>query len=154
MKWYEVKDGDPRAVAIYRRHYSAKKTNHGQRIDYCRYGFSGKGESMILLTQDCGALFGWRFVKGEGANCFVFRREFGVLASDLIKEANQLAYDRWGNVRLYTYVDPKEVKGDGLCFKKAGYKKLPGRTKKNKLICLEIKPSAFLQQGGGREEGT
>ena len=128
--WYAIKDGDPRAVALYRRHYSATLTNHGMPIDHCRYGFSGQGESLILLTLDCRALFGWnksngRADKQEGVNCFVFRNEGGVLSSDLIREADLLAWQRWGDERHFTYVKPSAIKSTnpGYCFIKAGYRK-------------------------------
>jgi len=130
--WIEVKDGDPRAVALYSRHYSAR-----QGADWLRYGFSGKGESMVLLTLDCRALFGWRKVEGEGIQCFVFRNEGDILSSELIKEAMELAYQKWGKQRLYTYVNPRAVHGDGKCFKAAGWRKLSRRTKKQRLVELE-----------------
>jgi hypothetical protein len=131
--WIGVKDGDPRAVALYKRHYSAR-----QGADWLRYGFSGKGESMVLITADCKALFGWRKVEGEGVNCFVFRNEGDVLSSGLISEAMALAWQRWPDERLYTYVNPRIVQGDGKCFKAAGWTKLRGRTQKLRLITLEI----------------
>jgi len=133
--WIEVKDGDPRAVAIFRRHYTAR-----ENADYVRYGFSGKGESMVLMTKGCDALFCWRKVEGEGINCSVFRNEGGILSSELIKQAVELARVKWPNERFYTYVNLKEVKGDGACFKYAGWRKLPKRTKKNRLVELELAP--------------
>ena len=132
--WFAVRDGDPRAVALYRRHYSCR----GPKIDYVRYGFSGKGESMILLTLDCLALWCWRLVKNEGVYCSVFRNESNVLSSDLIKEADVLAWQRWDDTRHFTHVNPRVVKGDGKCFKMAGWHKLKSRTKKQRLIILEI----------------
>lgn len=132
--WYEVKDGDPRAVAIFHRHYSCKN----DKADHVRYGFSGKGASMVLLTQDCKALWCWRQVAGEGIQCSVFRNEGDMLSSDLIKYAVEMARTRWPYSRLYTYVDPKAVHGDGKCYKVAGWKKLPKRTKVHHLIELEL----------------
>lgn len=131
--WIQVKDGDPRASAIFKRHYTARRG-----VDYCRYGFSGKGESMILLTERCDALFCWRMVEGEGVVCSVFRNEGATLSSELIREAVDLAQQRWPGQRLYTYVNQRLVRGDGKCFKAAGWHKLAGRTKKLGLITLEI----------------
>jgi len=131
--WIEVRDGDARASAIFRRHYTARAG-----VDYCRYGFSGKGESMVLLTEQCDGLLCWRKVEGEGIVCSVFRNEGSVLSSELIKEAVQLASQRWRGQRLYTYVNARIVKGDGKCFKAAGFKKLRQRTKKLGLIELEL----------------
>jgi hypothetical protein len=139
MNWYEVKDGDPRAVALYRRHYSCRDP----KIDYVRYGFSGKGESMVLLTVDCKALWCWRRVVGEGIQCSVFRNEGNVLSSVLVTEACELAWKRWPNERLYTYVNSRIVKGDGKCFKVAGWHKLNKRTKKQRLIILEMNQSGL-----------
>lgn len=132
--WIEVKDGDPRAVTLYRRHYSCRNP----KTDYCRYGFSGKGESMVLLTLKCDALWCWRRVTKEGIYCSAFRNEGATLSSDLIKEADMLAWEHWAEDRHYTHVNPRQVKGDGKCFKAAGWHKLPGRTKKQSLITLEI----------------
>lgn len=132
--WLSVKDGDPRAVALYRRHYSCRDP----KIDYGRYGFSGKGESMVLLTIRCDALLCWRRVEGEGIYCSVFRNEGDILSSELVNEADLLAWQRWQEDRHFTHVNPVVVKGDGKCFKAAGWRKLKGRTKKQGLITLEI----------------
>jgi hypothetical protein len=132
--WLEVKDSDPRAVGLYRRHYSCRDP----KVDYCRYGFSGKGESMVLLTVDCRALWCWRLVKDEGVYCSVFRNEGDILSSELIKEADALAWGMWDIDRHFTHVNPRQVNSDGKCFKAAGWRKLKGRTKKLRLITLEI----------------
>jgi len=132
--WLPVLDGDPRAVSLYRHHYSCRNP----KIDYVRYGFSGKGESMILLNLECNALWCWRRVEGEGIYCSIFHNESDILSSDLIKEADYLAWERWDESRHFTHVNPKEVNGDGKCFKAAGWHKLKERTKKNNLIILEI----------------
>jgi hypothetical protein len=153
--WIEVPDGDPRAVGLYRRHYSAHKYNHGIPIDYVAKGFSGIGESMILLTSDGRALFGWRKQKisdaGQiGVNCFVFRLESKeYLASGLIKEADEMAWDRWPGERLYTYVNSKKIRSTnpGFCFLQAGWRRC-GLTKGG-LVILEIKPD---RKGVGRNE--
>ena len=141
MNWFEVKDGDPRAVGLFRRHYSCKNS----KADHLRYGFSGQGESMILLTQDCRALFGWRKQKisddgQKGTNCFIFRNEGSVLSSELIKEAVDLARARWGiKERLYTYVNSHKIRSTnaGTCFIKAGWKRLKERSKGG-LTILEL----------------
>ncbi len=132
--WLSVLDGDPRAVALYRRHYSCRDP----KIDYVRYGFSGKGESAIYLTLDCSALWCWRKVVSEGIYCSVFHNEGNILSSQLVREADLLAWQRWEDRRHFTHVNPREVNGDGKCFKAAGWHKLKEHTKKNKLIILEI----------------
>ena len=142
MSWFGVKDGDPRAVVLFERHYSCR---NGKR-NHARYGFSGPGESMILLTQDCKALFGWRKQKvhddgQEGINCFIFRNEGDELSSQLIKEAVSLALARWGNERLFTYVDSHKIRSanPGACFLKAGWKRLKKQSKRG-LTILELTP--------------
>lgn len=92
-----------------------------------------------LLTADLKALFVWRkFISmdhQEGVNCAVFRNEGAGLASELIIEAQQIAWERWPGQRLYTYVNPKAVKSrnPGYCFIMAGWKKC-GVTKSGLLI--------------------
>ena len=120
MNWFGVLDGDARAVALYRRHYSCRDP----KIDYIRYGFSGKGESMVLLTIDCQALWCWRKVETEGIYCSVFHNEGSILSSDLVKEADVLAWQRWSDSRHFTHVNPRVVHGDGKCFKAAGWLKM------------------------------
>jgi hypothetical protein len=101
---------------------------------------------MVLLTQDARALFVWRkFIDDSGqsgVNCAVFRREDdgGIRASELIRSAMDFAWSRWPGERLYTYVDPKKVKGPnpGYCFIAAGWVSC-GRTKKG-LRVLEAWP--------------
>lgn len=97
---------------------------------------------MVLLTPHCDALFVWRKFESddgqEGVNCAVFRNESSQLSSDLILEAEKLAWDKWPNERLYTYVAPKKIRSTnpGYCFLKAGWRKC-GVTATHKLIILE-----------------
>ena len=141
--WIEVKDGDPRAVGLYERHYSCYKPKNGRKIDRVRYGFSGKGESMVLLIQDCRALFCWRLVKSEGVQCSVFRNEGSLLSSDLIKESCELAWQRWPGRRLYSYVNANKIKSSnpGYCFIRAGWQRC-GLTKGG-LVILEIEADDY-----------
>jgi hypothetical protein len=136
--WFGVKDGDARARALYERHYSCHHYQDGRR----RTIFVGPGEKMVLMTQNCDALFVWRKFRDDsgqqGINCAVFRNESNVLSSLLIGEAEQLAWNRWPGERLYTYVDPRKVKSrnPGYCFKVNGWRPC-GITKWNKLLILE-----------------
>jgi hypothetical protein len=136
--WIAVTDGDPRARALFHRHYSYRKYADGREPKL----FVGPGEKMVLMTVNCDALFIWRKFKSadgqEGVNCAVFRNESPLLASTLIYEAMRLAWGRWPGARLYTYVDGRKVRSStpGYCFKKAGWKAC-GITKYNKLIILE-----------------
>jgi hypothetical protein len=143
--WLTTKDGDPRAYALFKRHYSFHQYGDNRRlVGRNRRLFVGPGEKLVLLGYDCLALFVWRkFISTSfeaGVNCAVFRNESDRLSSILILEAEEHAWRRWPGQRLYTYVNGKQVGGDGLCFKKAGWKKLKRRTKVNGLIVLEKLP--------------
>lgn len=154
--WLPIKDGDPRAFALYRNHYSYKKYKDGRRKNTAyrnRHLICGPGEKTVLLTQNADALFVWRkFIDKSGQtgiNCAVFRNESNVLSSLLILEAEQLAWQRWPGERLYTYVNASKVKSPnaGYCFKMAGWSKC-GYTKSNKLVILE-KLAGRAASGGG-----
>lgn len=145
MNWYGASKFDPRVVTLYSHHYSARKGGKTVR-DWLRSGITPPGESITLLTPDASALFVWlkqreRDDGQEGVNCAVFRNEAPdcYLSSDLILEAEQLAWDRWPGERLFTYVDGKSVCGDGVCFKRAGWRKLKKRSAGG-LIILEKRP--------------
>lgn len=138
--WVDVRDGNPTAMAIFKRHYTARKT---RRL----YQFVGPGEKMVLLTPDARALFVWRkFISdtGErGVNCAVFRNEGSSAgrSSDLILAAIEKAWARWPGERLYTYVDSLKVRhkrDPGRCFRRAGFRQC-GVTKGGLLI-LEALP--------------
>ena len=72
------------------------------------------GETMVLLSQCGRALFVWlkntieRYDHQTGVNCIVFRNEGAGLSSVLIREADELAWQRWPGERHFTYVDDLE----------------------------------------------
>lgn len=142
MNWYAVKDGEPMARDLFNRHYSRHFYKDGRRPKL----FVGPGQKMVLLTTDGLALFVWKkFVDAsgqQGVNCAIFRNESSALSSELILEAERLAWGKWPGERLYTYVNPKKVKSKnpGYCFKMAGWK-MCGVTKVNKLIIFEKLPA-------------
>lgn len=127
--WLATKDGDRAAYALYRRHYSAKK-NRRPKIRQ----FVGPGDKLVYVTSDYRALFVWRkFIDDSGQvglNCAVFRNESGILSSELILEAERLAWNIYPGIRLYTYVDQSEIEvikvhskpSPGFCFIKAGWR--------------------------------
>lgn len=138
--WYAVSDGDPRARALFKRHYSyIPYQDNRERIARTRK-FVGPGEVMVLITLNCDALFVWRkFIDDsgqEGINCAVFRNESDILSSELILEAEKLAQNRWPGERMYTYVNPEKVASSnpGYCFIKAGWNKCGITQKRNYLI--------------------
>ncbi len=145
--WIEVKDGDDRARALMCRHYSARHYTDGRK----RTLFVGPGEKMVLLTEDCAALFVWRkFIddaqpKQEGVNCAVFRNEGQLLSSELIREACEMAWQRWPGERLYTYVNSKKIKSTnpGYCFLRAGFKKCG--TTKGGLVSLQVETNSTIK---------
>src|SRR5215831_4930308 len=95
-RWLSVQRADPRAFALYRRHYSYKKNARWRQRG--NTNITGSGETMVLLLPSCDALFVWlkntveRLDGQAGINCAVFRNESGELSSDLIREADELAW--------------------------------------------------------------
>lgn len=146
--WLPVKDGDERAAALYRSHYSCHQYADGRRSRYGyrnRFLIVGPGEKMLLMTVNCDALFAWRkFIDDsgqQGINCAIFRNESPFQSSAMILEAEQLAWSRWPGERFYTYVDSSRIRSTnpGWCFQMAGWRKC-GRTKSRNLVILEKLP--------------
>lgn len=141
--WFRVSKADPRVVALYSRHYSSKK-NGKTPADWLNSGITPPGESVTYLTLDGRALFVWlkqeyRDDGQEGVMNAVFRNESDILSSKLILEAEKIAWQHWPGERLYTYVNTIAVRGDGKCFKAAGWRKC-GRTAEHNLLILEKLP--------------
>jgi hypothetical protein len=144
--WRYVPDGYPPAARMYRRHYSCYQYKDNRRDDpnYAnRNLILGPGEKMLLMTPKDNALFGWRkFIDDSGqtgVNCAIFRNESEHLASWLIEQAVQLAWQRWPGERLYTSVNQHAVKSanPGYCYKKAGWSSC-GKTKSKGLLIFEL----------------
>lgn len=145
--WLSVKDGDPRALALYRKHYSSSK---GQVNSSAQMRFAGQGEHKVLLTEASDALFVWRLQQHRlddqrGVECSVFRNESQILSSELIREADEIAWRRWPNRRLFTFVDRLAVRSSnpGMCFIKAGWRRC-GVSADGKLLVLEHVPNACV----------
>lgn len=147
--WYSVREDDPRALAMYLRHYSSSKAR-GLRGPVPLRGnaakFVGPGASLVLLTPGTDALFVWRKQQlraddQTGVECSIFRNEGPLLSSDLIREASGLAWQRWPGERLFTYVWDAKVRSvnPGYCFKMAGWR-VCGRNADGRLTILEIRP--------------
>lgn len=148
--WLAIKDGDPRAFALFRRHYSFQDYKDGRRQrlnNRNRHLIVGPGEKIVMITPEADALFVWRkFVDKSGqtgVNNACFRNESDILSSQLIIEAEQLAWQRWPGQRLYTYVDARSIQSSnpGYCYQIAGWQKC-GLTKSRKLIVLEKFPGS------------
>lgn len=156
--WFSVLEDDARALAIYLRHYSSSKAR-GSRAPIPLRGnaakFVGPGASMVLLSAASDALFVWRkqdYRKDEqiGVECSIFRNEGHVRSSDLIREADALAWSRWPGERHFTFVDDAKVRSinPGACFKRAGWKAC-GRNADGRLTILEILPAPAEQRAAG-----
>lgn len=157
--WFAVKDTDSRLYALYRRHYSTQHLADSPGRRAFRAGgpapsIAPFGDYTALLTPDAQA--GWLWVRApggiwqsgtHGVSCAFFRNEGPVLSSDLIREACDLAWQRWPGERLFTYVWGDKVKTGkqkgrakaGWCYRKAGWK-VAGRNKDGRLTTLEIRP--------------
>ena len=143
--WLTVRDGDARALAIFKQHYSYRHRAHGQLRGSST--FVGQGEKMVLLTADLSALFVWqrstveRRDHQEGARCSIFRNTGAVLSSTLITEAESLAWARWPGLRLFTYVNAGRIRSTnpGYCFLMAGWTRLSQRSPGG-LVILEKLP--------------
>lgn len=137
--WIPVRDGDDRLRGLMHRHYSARHYRDGRKPRKV----IGPGEYIALMTIDCQAAFIWRkFISDdgqEGVNCSMFRNEGNLLSSQLIIEADDIAWQRWPGQRLYTYIGDNKIKSvnPGYCFKKAGWR-FCGRNKSGKLSILEM----------------
>ena len=143
MYWFSIQDGNPIGRSMLNRHYSARIYKDGRKPKL----FIGPGEKLVLLTSDSKALFVWRKyinIAGQtGVNCSVFRNEGPILSSELINEAELIAWSRWPGERLYTYVNPLKIRSTnpGYCFIRAGWDKC-GLSKYG-LIILEKYPNSF-----------
>lgn len=135
--WYLTKDGDLSCLAMYERHYSCKQYKDGRE----RKIFCGPGEKIVLRTRNADALFVWRkFIDNSGQrgiNCAVFRNESPILASNLIRQADEIADFIWPSERHYTYVSQTKVRSrnPGFCFISAGWERCG--TTRNGLLILE-----------------
>lgn len=133
--WYLTKDGDESLLAMYERHYSAYHYADGRVRKQC----VGPGEVIALRTRAADAVFVWRcFIDDSGQtgiNCAVFRNEGPILSSELVRQADAIAFHVWPDQRHYTYVDPGKIRSSnpGLCFKAAGWRRC-GTTKRGLLI--------------------
>ena len=104
------------------RHYSRRTPGARQ--------FCYSGRKLVLRNTEGSVLFVWMYpdptmrMDGQtGYNCAIFRNESDRRSSDIILEAERLAFEKWGPARMYTYVDPRKVrsKNPGYCFKRAGW---------------------------------
>lgn len=115
---------DPEMAAMADRHYSRRTVGARQ--------FCYAGRKLVLRDTRGDVLFVWmwpldelRMDKQTGYNCAIFRNESPRLSSEIIAEAEQAAYAKWGLNRVYTYVDGRKIRSSnpGYCFQRAGWHK-------------------------------
>lgn len=126
-QWVVVPKFHPAAVALADQHYSRRKVGSPQ--------FMPPGQTLVLLTPDERAVFGWwrphpaaglRQLNGlDGWTCTIFRNTGPQLSSELILAAERELLARYdcGPDGLITYVWDSRVKSanPGYCFKRAGW---------------------------------
>jgi hypothetical protein len=149
--WNRISDADPRAIAIYERHYSAHNADRfrGLQPDHNK-GIAGAGQRIVLMTSGSDALFVWkRFLPrtGRAGNyfwmngiwCSVFRNEGDYVSSQMVLEAEEWAWWKWPGETLRTFIDPASVVSlnPGYCFKKAGWQRRRDMITKRGLHILE-----------------
>lgn len=112
------------------------------------------GQTIVLTTATGDSVFGWwrpdpgsglKSMNGlDGWTCTIFRREGGILASELVLDA-ELAIAEFGYTcgphGLLTYVFDRKVRSTnpGYCFKVAGWRVL-GRSADGKKTLLQKLP--------------
>lgn len=140
--WQVVTKFDPRSAALADRHYSRRKIGAPQ--------FMPPGQTLILLSTDERAVFGWwrphpgsglRALNNlDGWTCTIFRNESTTQSSLLIlaAEVELLARYDVGPDGLLTYVWDKKIRSvnPGYCFKVAGYKAI-GRSADGRKTLLQ-----------------
>lgn len=147
MTWLAVTKFDPRAVRLADGHYSRRKPGSPQ--------FMPPGQTLVLLTPDETAVFGWwrphpdagiRAMNGlDGWTCTIFRNTGPGLSSDLIQEAETELLSRYpcGPDGLLTYVWDRKVRSinPGYCFKVAGWRRI-GRSADGRKTLLQKRVAA------------
>ncbi len=128
---------DPEMAALADRHYSRRTVGARQ--------FCYSGRKLVLRNAQGSVLFVWMYpdpamrMDGQiGYNCAIFRNESDRLSSEIILEAEQMAFDKWGPNRLYTYIDSSKIKSSnpGYCYKVAGWKQV-GMSKGGKVLLVK-----------------
>ena len=147
--WQQVGKFDPRTADLADRHYSRRKVGSPQ--------FMPPGQTLILLSHDERAVFGWwrphpasglQSMNGlDGWTCTIFRNESSVLASLLILDAEEALYRTGHDIGpdgLLTYVWDSRVRSvnPGFCFKQAGWQRA-GKSADGRKTLLQKHPDRW-----------
>lgn len=130
MSWVVVPKFTPAGARLADGHYSRRTIGSPQ--------FMPPGQTLVLLTADCLAVFGWwrphpdagivAMNKLDGWTCTIFRNTGPDLSSELILAAELELVARYdvGPSGLLTYVWDKKVASanPGYCFKMAGWRSI------------------------------
>jgi hypothetical protein len=128
---------DPEMSILADRHYSRRTVGARQ--------FLYSGRKIVIRDREGTILFGWvwpyehlRMDGQAGFNCAIFRNESSRLSSEVILECEQIATQKWGPNRMYTYVDPAKIASvnPGFCFKMAGWR-FAGLSKSGKHLLVK-----------------
>src|ERR1700747_328960 len=91
------------------RHYSRRTPGARQ--------FLYSGRKLVLRNTEGTVLFGWVWPEDDkrmdgqtGYNCAIFRNESRRKSSEIILEAEQHAFEKWGPNRCYSYIDPNKTR--------------------------------------------
>ncbi|HYR45041.1 MAG TPA: hypothetical protein VER98_18565 [Terriglobia bacterium] len=131
---------DPEMAMLADRHYSRRTVGARQ--------FMNNGKKLVIRNTEGTLLFGWMFPdpamrmdSQTGYNCAIFRNESRRRSSEIILECERLAIDKWGQDRMYTFIDPKKIRSvnPGYCFKCAGWH-TEGLTQSGKHILVKCLP--------------
>jgi hypothetical protein len=128
---------DSEMAVLADRHYSRRTVGARQ--------FCYSGRKLVLRNTEGTVLFVWMFPDPvmrmdaqTGYNCAIFRNESPRLSSEIILEAETLAFEKWGPNRMYTYIDPAKVasRNPGYCYKVVGWKHV-GESKGGKHLLVK-----------------
>jgi hypothetical protein len=148
--WTVVGKFTPAGARLADGHYSRRTIGSPQ--------FMPPGQTLVLLTPDCRAVFGWwrpdprsgivAMNKLDGWTCTIFRNTGAGLSSELILAAESELMGRYecGPDGLLTYVWDAKVasRNPGYCFKVAGWKAI-GRSADGRKTLLH-KPAELAGQ--------
>jgi hypothetical protein len=131
------------------RHYSRRTVGARQ--------FAYSGKKLVLRDAEGTVLWVWMYpdesmrMDGQtGYNNAIFRNESRRLSSEIILEAEEHAFAKWGPNRMYTYIDPDKVRSTnpGYCYLMAGWRH-EGWSKGGKRLLVKYPERGTASEGEG-----